>query len=103
MPIGVRGGRLSDLGDGGQQHTAVNQDAGAGHVAGIVRGEVDGGARDIGLPGARAAVRARNGAAAAEWVGWALRAFPRIRAEIAADRELAPLLERAGVRAGTEN
>ena len=62
-----------------------------------------GGARDIGLPAARAAVRARNTAAAAEWVEWALRAFPRIRAEIAADRELAPLLERAGVRAGTEN
>jgi hypothetical protein len=58
-----------------------------------------GGARDIGLPASRAAVRGNHTDAAAEWVVWALRAFPRIRAEIAADRELAPLLEHATVRA----
>lgn len=58
-----------------------------------------GGARDIGLPAARAALRGNNATAAAEWVVWALRAFPRIRVEIAADRELAPLLEHELVRA----
>jgi tetratricopeptide (TPR) repeat protein len=56
-----------------------------------------GGARDIGLPAARAALRANNTDAAAEWIVWALRAFPRIRAEITADRELAPLLEHPNV------
>jgi hypothetical protein len=51
------------------------------------------GARDIGLPAARAGVRGNQTQKAAEWVAWALRRFPPIRAEIAADRELAPLLE----------
>jgi dienelactone hydrolase len=60
-----------------------------------------GGARDIGLPAARAALRANNTDAAAEWVVWALRAFPGIRAEITADRELAPLLEHQMVRASS--
>lgn len=51
-----------------------------------------GGARDLGLPAMRAAVRAGNQARAGEWAAWALQSFPRIRDEIAADRELAPLL-----------
>lgn len=58
------------------------------------------GARDIGLPAARAAVRGRLTDRAAEWVAWALRQFPRIRPEIAADRELAPLLEHPLVKGG---
>ena len=58
------------------------------------------GARDIGLPAARAAVRGRMTDRAAEWVAWALRQFPRIRPEIAADRELAPLLEHPLVKGG---
>ena len=36
------------LGDRGQQHAAVDQDAGAGDVAGVVRGEVDGRPGDVG-------------------------------------------------------
>ena len=59
-----------------------------------------GGARDIGLPATRAAIRAGNTAKAVEWVKWALQSFPRIRAEIAADRELAPLLEHPLVKGG---
>jgi acetyl esterase/lipase len=58
------------------------------------------GARDIGLPAARAGVRGRMTDRAAEWVAWAIRQFPRIRAEIAADRELAPLLEHPLVKGG---
>ena len=60
-----------------------------------------GGARDIGLPAARAAVRARETERAVEWIKWALASFPRIRSEIAADRELAVLLEHPSVRGGT--
>lgn len=59
-----------------------------------------GGARDIGLPAARAAVRAGQPERAAEWIKWALTSFPRIRPEIAADRELASLLEHPTVRGG---
>jgi acetyl esterase/lipase len=59
-----------------------------------------GGARDIGLPATRAAVRAGNTAKAVEWVKWALQSFPRIRDEIAADPELAPLLEHPQVKGG---
>lgn len=59
-----------------------------------------GGARDIGLPAARAALRAGETARAAEWIKWALASFPRIRSEIAADRELATLLEHPAVRGG---
>ena len=58
------------------------------------------GARDIGLPAARAGVRGNQTQKAAEWIVWALRRFPPIRAEIAADRELAPLLEHPLVKAG---
>ncbi|MDX2060491.1 MAG: hypothetical protein SFV24_21955 [Gemmatimonadales bacterium] len=59
-----------------------------------------GGARDIGLPATRAAMRAGNLPRAVEWVRWALEQFPRIRQEIAADRELAPLLERPEIKGG---
>ena len=58
------------------------------------------GARDIGLPAARAGVRGGQTLKAAEWIAWALRRFPPIRAEIAADRELAPLLEHPLVKGG---
>jgi len=58
-----------------------------------------GGARDIGVPAIRAALRSGNEAKAAEWAIWALRAYPRIRDEIAADRELAPVLALPAVRA----
>ena len=57
-----------------------------------------GGARDIGLPAARAALRAGQADRAAEWIKWALTSFPRIRAIIAADSELAVLLEHPAVR-----
>ena len=57
-----------------------------------------GGARDIGLPAARAALRAGQADRAAEWIKWALTSFPRIRAAIEADRELAALLEHPAVR-----
>ena len=57
-----------------------------------------GGAGDIGIPAMRAAVRAGNMAKAVEWTQWALRSFPPIRAGIAADAELAPLLEHPEVR-----
>jgi tetratricopeptide (TPR) repeat protein len=60
-----------------------------------------GGARDIGLPAARAAVRAGQTMRAVEWLQWALRSFPRIRAEIEADAELAPLLQHPRMR-GTD-
>jgi dienelactone hydrolase len=60
-----------------------------------------GGARDIGLPAARAAVRAGKTDRAVEWIKWALTSFPRIRAEIAADRELGALLEHPELRSGT--
>jgi hypothetical protein len=57
-----------------------------------------GGARDIGLPATRAAMRAGNTPRAIEWLRWALQSFPRIRAEVQADAELAPLLERPELR-----
>ena len=59
-----------------------------------------GGARDIGLPAALAAVRAGERTRAIDWLEWALRSFPRIRAEIQADEELAPLLEDPRLRGG---
>lgn len=52
-----------------------------------------GGPRDIGIPAIRAALRSGNQVKAGEWTIWALRSYPRIRAEIAADAELAPALE----------
>jgi hypothetical protein len=58
------------------------------------------GARDIGVPAAKAGVRGGQTDKAAEWVAWALRRFPPIRALIAADRELAPLLEHPLVKGG---
>ena len=58
------------------------------------------GARDIGIPAARAGVRGGQTQKAAEWIAWALQRFPPIRAEIAADRELAPLLNHPLVRGG---
>jgi len=51
------------------------------------------GARDIGLPAARAGLRGGQTDKAAEWIAWALQRFPPIRGAIAADGELAPLLE----------
>jgi hypothetical protein len=59
-----------------------------------------GGARDLGIPAVRAALRAKNSEAAIEWTLWALRAFPRIRAEFSADAELAPMLEVPQVKTG---
>lgn len=59
-----------------------------------------GGARDIGLPAARAALRAGQRARSIDWLEWALRSFPRIRAEIQADAELAPLLLDPRLRGG---
>ncbi|MGH7469695.1 MAG: alpha/beta hydrolase [Longimicrobiales bacterium] len=58
-----------------------------------------GGARDIGLPATRAALRSGNTARAVEWLKWALTSFPAIRNEVAADTELAPLLEHPEIRA----
>lgn len=55
-----------------------------------------GGARDIGLPAARAAIRSGDTAAAREWVRWALSKYALIRAEIAGDGELAALLPADG-------
>lgn len=60
-----------------------------------------GGARDIGIPAIRSAIRAGNSAAAVEWTLWALRAFPRIRADLASDSELAPMLENPSVKSGS--
>lgn len=57
-----------------------------------------GGARDIGLPAARAALRLGAEARAVEWINWALASFANIRQEIAADRELATLLQHPDVR-----
>ncbi len=57
-----------------------------------------GGARDIGLPAIRAAVRAKNNPKAVEWARWALTTFPRIRAEIAADAELATILDHPEIK-----
>lgn len=47
-------------------------------------------------PAIRAALRAGNTTRAVEWLRWALRGYPMIETEIAADRELAPLLEQRG-------
>jgi len=57
-----------------------------------------GGARDIGLPATRAALRAGNTARAVEWIRWSLTNFPPIRAMVSADRELAGLLEHPEVK-----
>jgi hypothetical protein len=57
-----------------------------------------GGARDIGLPATRAALRSGNTARAVEWLKWALSNFPPIRTLVAADTELAPLLDHPDVR-----
>lgn len=51
------------------------------------------GPRDLGLPGARAALRAGRRDRAVEWLRWAItNGPPQLRQEIAADAELAPLL-----------
>lgn len=57
-----------------------------------------GGARDIGLPATRAALRVQNADRAVEWLNWALKAYPAIRAEVERDAELAPLLAHPRVR-----
>jgi acetyl esterase/lipase len=57
-----------------------------------------GGPRDIGLPATRAALRSGNTARAVEWLRWSLANFPPIRALVAADAELAPLLEHPDIR-----
>jgi dienelactone hydrolase len=57
-----------------------------------------GGARDIGVPAVRAAIRAGNTDAAVTWTVWALQSFPRVRTLFASDAELAPMLEHPGVR-----
>lgn len=59
-----------------------------------------GGARDIGIPATRAALRAGKMDEAVEWARWALEHFPRIRSEIAADAELAPLLANPDLKGG---
>jgi dienelactone hydrolase len=60
-----------------------------------------GGARDIGLPATRAALRAGERDKAAEWLLWAVRSFPAVRSQVASDTELAPLLDHPLLRAGT--
>jgi hypothetical protein len=57
-----------------------------------------GGARDIGLPATRAALRVQQTTRAVEWLNWALQSYPGIRAEVTRDAELAPLLEHPQVR-----
>ncbi|MGH7467955.1 MAG: hypothetical protein ACRENP_08215 [Longimicrobiales bacterium] len=57
-----------------------------------------GGARDIGLPATRAALRSGNTPRAVEWLKWALASFPPIRAQVATDAELAPLLDHPDIR-----
>ncbi len=57
-----------------------------------------GGARDIGLPATRAALRAQQGARAIEWLNWALESYPPIRAEVERDAELSSLLLDPAVR-----
>lgn len=56
------------------------------------------GPRDIGLPAARAALRAGDTSTAAKWIEWAISRFPRIRDEIAADAELKPLLDHPALK-----
>ena len=58
-----------------------------------------GGARDIGLPATRAAVRAGDTTRAVSWTNWSLKSFPNIRKEIQADPELASLLNNPSVGA----
>ncbi len=58
-----------------------------------------GGARDIGLPATRAAVRVGDTAQAVSWANWSLKSFPNIRKEIQADPELAPLLANPAIGA----
>lgn len=57
-----------------------------------------GGARDIGLPATRAALRAHQGGRAIEWLNWALESYPPIRAEVERDAELSSLLLDPAVR-----
>jgi hypothetical protein len=58
-----------------------------------------GGARDVGLPGARAAMRSGQRDVAAQWVLWAIRnGPPSIRNEVRAETELAPLLDHPALR-----
>jgi dienelactone hydrolase len=59
-----------------------------------------GGARDIGLPATRAALRSGERDKAAEWLLWAVRSFPAIRGQVADDTELAPLLNHPLLRGG---
>jgi hypothetical protein len=59
-----------------------------------------GGARDIGLPATRAALRAGERDKAAEWLLWAVRSFPAVRNQVASDTELAPLLNHPLLRGG---
>lgn len=60
-----------------------------------------GGARDIGLPLTRAALRTGDRDKAAEWLLWSVRSFPAIRTQVAADEELAPLLNHPLLRGGS--
>jgi len=57
------------------------------------------GARDIGLPATRAAVRVGDTAQAVSWANWSLKSFPNIRKEIQADPELASLLANPAIGA----
>lgn len=58
-----------------------------------------GGARDIGLPATRAAVRVGDTTRAVSWANWSLESFPGIRREIEADPEIAVLLRHPSVTA----
>lgn len=57
-----------------------------------------GGARDIGLPATRAALRVQQTARAVQWLIWALQSFPAIRTEVVRDAELSHLLDHPDVR-----
>lgn len=61
-----------------------------------------GGARDIGLPLTRAALRAGQRDKAAEWLLWSVRSFPALRTQVAGDQELAPLLDHPLLRGGDQ-
>jgi dienelactone hydrolase len=61
-----------------------------------------GGARDIGLPATRAAVRVGDTTRAVSWANWSLKSFPNIRKEIQADPELASLLDNPSVGAPSQ-
>ncbi len=74
----------------------VSQNAAALQAFNRARDLGQGGARDIGLPAARAAIRSGDTAAARGWVRWALERYALIRDEIARDDELAALLPAVG-------